>query len=44
MRSAAGVEQEIAALMSGIILLFSAMGVYMRQKFAALVGKNRMRG
>lgn len=44
MRPAAGVEQEIAALMSGIILLFSAMGVYMRQKFAALLGKNRMRG
>ncbi|NLJ70116.1 MAG: ABC transporter permease [Clostridiaceae bacterium] len=43
MRSAAGVEQEIAALMSGIILLFSAMGTYMKQKFSDLLIRNRRR-
>ncbi|MGB4609971.1 MAG: ABC transporter permease [Saccharofermentanales bacterium] len=42
MRSAAGVEQEIAALMSGIILLFSAMGAYMKQKFFDLLIRDRI--
>ena len=30
MSSASGVESEIAAVITGIILLFSACGVYMR--------------
>lgn len=35
MRSTSGVEQEIAALISGIILLFSAMSSYMKDAFRA---------
>ena len=35
MRSVSGVEQEIAAVISGIILLFSAMSSYMKEVFGA---------
>ncbi len=34
MRTTSGVEQEIAALISGLILLFSAMGDYFKQIFS----------
>ncbi len=43
MRSTSGVEQEIAALISGIILLFSAMSSYMKQKFSGMLSRKEGR-